>query len=127
MWRLNAELDFADQVGRFFARQYGMPPATGRVAGWLLICDPPAQTAAEIAEALQMSRSAVGAAVSTLETARDAAAQPAPRASAPTASRSTPPTASSRSSPRASTRRSPRSAAAASRCSPTRRWSAVRG
>jgi len=61
------ELDFADQVGRFFARQYGMPPATGRVAGWLLISDPPSQTAAEIAEALQMSRSAVGAAVSTLE------------------------------------------------------------
>jgi hypothetical protein len=61
------ELDYTDQVGRFFARQYGMPPATGRVAGWLLICDPPAQTAAEIAEALQMSRSAVGAAVSTLE------------------------------------------------------------
>ena len=61
------ELEFADQVGRFFARQYGMPPATGRVAGWLLICDPPAQTAGEIAEALQMSRSAVGAAVTTLE------------------------------------------------------------
>jgi DNA-binding MarR family transcriptional regulator len=61
------ELDFADQVGRFFARQYGVPPATGRVAGWLLLCDPPAQTAAEIADALQMSRSAVGAAVGTLE------------------------------------------------------------
>ena len=61
------ELAYADQVGRFFARQYGMSPATGRVAGWLLICDPPAQTAAEIADALQMSRSAVGAAVSTLE------------------------------------------------------------
>lgn len=61
------ELDFTDQVGRFFARQYGMLPATGRVAGWLLICDPLAQTAAEIAEALQMSRSAVGAAISTLE------------------------------------------------------------
>jgi DNA-binding MarR family transcriptional regulator len=63
----DAELDYSDQVGRFFARQYGMPPATGRVAGWLLICDPTAQTAAEIAEALQMSRSAVGAAVGTLE------------------------------------------------------------
>jgi DNA-binding MarR family transcriptional regulator len=62
-----AELDFADQFGRFFARQYAMPPATGRVAGWLLICDPPAQTAAEIAEALQMSRSAVGSAAGWLE------------------------------------------------------------
>jgi DNA-binding MarR family transcriptional regulator len=64
---IEAELDFADQFGRFFARQYGMPPATGRVAGWLLICDPPSQTAAEIADALQMSRSAVGSAAGLLE------------------------------------------------------------
>ena len=62
------ELAFADQVGRHFARHYGMPPATGRVAGYLLICDPPEQTAAEIAEALNASRSAVGNAVSALET-----------------------------------------------------------
>jgi DNA-binding transcriptional ArsR family regulator len=62
-----AELGFADQVGRFFARQYGLPPVTGRVMGWLLICDPPEQTAAEIAEALQTSRSAVGGAIATLE------------------------------------------------------------
>jgi hypothetical protein len=60
-------LDFADRMGRFFARQYGMPPATGRVAGWLLLCDPPAQTAAEVAEALQVSRSAVGQAIGSLE------------------------------------------------------------
>jgi DNA-binding MarR family transcriptional regulator len=63
----DAELSFADEFGRFFARQYGMPPMMGRVAGWLLICDPPAQTAAEIAEALQVSRSAVGTAVDLLE------------------------------------------------------------
>jgi predicted ArsR family transcriptional regulator len=61
------ELAFADQVGRFFARQYGLPPVTGRVMGWLLICDPPEQTAAEIAEALQTSRSAVGSAIASLE------------------------------------------------------------
>jgi DNA-binding MarR family transcriptional regulator len=40
----------------------------GRVAGWLSICDPPEQTVAEIAEALQASRSAVGTALSMLET-----------------------------------------------------------
>jgi len=62
-----AELAFADLVGRFFARQYGLPPVTGRVCGWLLICDPPEQTAAEIAEALQTSRSAVGSAIASLE------------------------------------------------------------
>jgi DNA-binding MarR family transcriptional regulator len=64
----DAELAFADKVGRFFARQYGLPPVTGRVSGWLLICDPPEQTAAEIAEALQTSRSAVGSAIAALET-----------------------------------------------------------
>src|SRR4051794_31547495 len=63
----DAELSFADEFGRFFARQYGMAPMMGRVAGWLLICDPPAQTAAEIADALQASRSAVGTAVDVLE------------------------------------------------------------
>jgi DNA-binding MarR family transcriptional regulator len=63
----DAELAFVDRLGRFFARQYGMPPVTGRVGGWLLICDPPEQTAAEIAEALQTSRSAVGNAIASLE------------------------------------------------------------
>jgi DNA-binding MarR family transcriptional regulator len=63
----DAELSFADEFGRFFARQYGMAPMMGRVTGWLLICDPPAQTAAEIADALQASRSAVGTAVDVLE------------------------------------------------------------
>lgn len=62
-----AELAYVDKVGRLFSRQYGVPPMTGRVAGWLLICEPPQQTAAEIATALGASRSAVGAAVSMLE------------------------------------------------------------
>jgi MarR family len=48
-------------------RRVGLPPVTGRVFGWLLICDPPEQTAAEIAEALQTSRSAVGSAIASLE------------------------------------------------------------
>ena len=61
------ELRYADAVGRFFVRRYGLPPVTGRVLGWLLICEPPDQTAAQVAEALQISRSAVGAAVTTLE------------------------------------------------------------
>ncbi|MHB2000060.1 MAG: GbsR/MarR family transcriptional regulator [Solirubrobacteraceae bacterium] len=63
----SAELGFSAQVGRHFARQYGMPPMVGRVAGWLMICEPEEQTAAEIADALGASRSAVGAAVATLE------------------------------------------------------------
>ena len=62
-----AELAFADQVGRFYARRYKLPPVTGRVFGWLLICDPPEQTAAEIAGALHTSRSAVGSAIAMAE------------------------------------------------------------
>ena len=82
-----AELDFVDQFGRFFARQYALSPTTGRIAGWLLIRDPPAQTAAEIAEALQMSRSAArGSAVGWLEQVGMLRGAPARRASGPTAS-----------------------------------------
>src|SRR5262245_7051277 len=62
-----AELAFADQVGRFYARQYSLPPVTGRVFGWRLICAPPGRTAAEIAEALHTSRSAVGNAIAMAE------------------------------------------------------------
>jgi DNA-binding MarR family transcriptional regulator len=64
----DAELAFADQVGRHYQRHYAVPPMVGRVGGWLAICDPPDQTVAEIAEALQASRSAVGTALSMLET-----------------------------------------------------------
>ena len=63
----DVELAFADEVGRHFARQNALPPMTGRVAGWLLICDPPQQTIAELSEALRASRSAVSGAVSMLE------------------------------------------------------------
>ncbi|WP_329091414.1 MULTISPECIES: GbsR/MarR family transcriptional regulator [unclassified Streptosporangium] len=62
-----AELAYADEVGRHFARQNGLPTMTGRVAGWLLICDPPQQTIAELGEALRASRTAVSGAVSMLE------------------------------------------------------------
>src|SRR5262245_58271613 len=63
----DTELAFADKLGRYFGRQYGLPPVFGRVFAWLLICDPPEQTAAEIADALHTSRSAVGSAVVALE------------------------------------------------------------
>lgn len=61
------ELSFADQVGRYFAQRYGMAPVTGRLLGWLMICDPPAQTSAALAEALGASRSSIGTAVDMLE------------------------------------------------------------
>ncbi|MEV4105816.1 MarR family transcriptional regulator [Nonomuraea sp. NPDC049649] len=54
----DAELDFVDDVAAFFAAE-GLPFIAGRVIGWLLICDPPEQSAAQLAEALQVSRSSI--------------------------------------------------------------------
>lgn len=49
---------FVEEMGQYLA-SYGMTPMAGRMWGWLLICEPPEQTAAEIAEALQASRGAI--------------------------------------------------------------------
>ena len=51
-----------EQVAEFFARQEGLPPITGRILGWLMICEPPEQSAAEIAAAGSASPTAHGAA-----------------------------------------------------------------
>ncbi|MBV2364225.1 GbsR/MarR family transcriptional regulator [Streptomonospora nanhaiensis] len=59
------ELEFADEVAAFF-EQEGMPLIAGRVIGWLLVCDPPEQTPAQLAEALQVSRSSISSAVRLL-------------------------------------------------------------
>jgi hypothetical protein len=61
------EFAYVEKVGRFFSTQYGLAPVVGRVAGWLLICEPPQQTIDDIAMALQASRSAVSGAVAVLE------------------------------------------------------------
>jgi DNA-binding MarR family transcriptional regulator len=63
----DAELTFADHTGRFYARRYGMAPMTGRLLGYLAVCDPREQSIAELAEALLASRSAITGAVSALE------------------------------------------------------------
>lgn len=64
----DAEITFADHMGRFCARRYAFPPMVGRVVGYLAICDPPEQTIGELADALLASRSAVTNAVKALET-----------------------------------------------------------
>ena len=63
----DAQLAFADQAGSFYAREYGFPPVTGRVLGYLTVCDPPQQTINELAETLLASRSAITGAVRQLE------------------------------------------------------------
>ena len=52
------ESAFVEEMGQTLAA-YGMTPMAGRMWGWLLICDPPEQTAGEIAEALHASRGAI--------------------------------------------------------------------
>jgi hypothetical protein len=64
----DAEITFADHMGRFYANRYAFPPMVGRLIGYLAVADPPDQTIAELAEALLASRSAISGAVKTLET-----------------------------------------------------------
>jgi hypothetical protein len=66
----DAEITFADHVGRFYARRYGMAPMVGRLLGYLSVCDPREQSIAELADALLASRSAIAGAVNTLEALR---------------------------------------------------------
>jgi DNA-binding transcriptional regulator GbsR (MarR family) len=61
------EITFADHMGRFYARRYAYPPMVGRVLGYLLVCDPPDQTIAELTDALLASRSAITGALEVLE------------------------------------------------------------
>jgi hypothetical protein len=66
----DAEITFADHMGRFYARRYSFPPMVGRLLGYLAVCDPPEQSIGELAEALLASRSAIAGAVSVSETLR---------------------------------------------------------
>ena len=64
----DAEIVFADHMGRYYASRFAFPPMVGRLIGYLAVSDPPEQTIAELAEALLASRSAISGAVKTLET-----------------------------------------------------------
>ena len=66
----DAEITFADHMGRFYARRYAFPPMVGRLIGYLAVCDPPGQSIDELADALLASRSAIANAVKVLETMR---------------------------------------------------------
>jgi hypothetical protein len=61
------ESRFVEEMGQFLA-SLGMTPMSGRMWGWLLICDPEQQTAADIAEALHASRGAISGTARLLAT-----------------------------------------------------------
>jgi DNA-binding transcriptional regulator GbsR (MarR family) len=50
---------WVERVAAAFAQHFGLPPITGRILGWLLICDPPEQSAGEIADAIGASRASL--------------------------------------------------------------------
>jgi DNA-binding transcriptional regulator GbsR (MarR family) len=52
------ESQFVEEMGQFLG-SLGMTPMSGRMWGWLLICEPAEQTAADIATALRASRGAI--------------------------------------------------------------------
>jgi DNA-binding transcriptional regulator GbsR (MarR family) len=54
----DGESAFVEEMGHALA-SYGMTPMAGRMWGWLLICEPPEQTASDLAVALEASRGAI--------------------------------------------------------------------
>lgn len=58
---------FVEEVGLFYS-QVGGQRMMGRVIGWLMICEPPEQSAAQIAEGLDISAGAVSTTMRQLVT-----------------------------------------------------------
>ena len=56
----------------------GLPPAYGKLLGWLLICDPPWQTSTQLATALGLSKGSVSTGMRLLETSGLARRVPVP-------------------------------------------------
>lgn len=64
---MEAELwEFIDAAGAWMSESIGLPRMTGRVFGWLLVCDPVEQTAAQLAEALDASKGSISGATGML-------------------------------------------------------------
>lgn len=62
------EAELVEQMAQLMSGG-GMPRVAGRLWAYLLICDPPQQSAADLAETLHASRGAISGAVRILETA----------------------------------------------------------
>jgi DNA-binding transcriptional regulator GbsR (MarR family) len=60
LWR------FIDATGDWVSKSYGLPRMTGRVFAWLLVCDPPEQTATQLAAALDASKGSISGATAML-------------------------------------------------------------
>jgi DNA-binding MarR family transcriptional regulator len=60
------EAEFVDRFGLFFER-VGGTGTTGRLYGWLLICDPPQQSLTQLADTLAVSKASASTAARQLE------------------------------------------------------------
>jgi hypothetical protein len=63
---LTAERRYAEEAAVVLSGM-GLPTATGKLLGWLLICTPAAQSGAEMAAALSLSKGSVSAGLRMLE------------------------------------------------------------
>ncbi|GAA3161999.1 transcriptional regulator [Nonomuraea salmonea] len=52
-------LRWVERVAAFCVEEWGLPPITGRILGWLMICDPAEQSAGQIADVIQASRASL--------------------------------------------------------------------
>lgn len=57
---------FVEDLGILLELEAGTPRMVGRALGWLLVCDPPEQSAAELAEMLQASKGSISTATRVL-------------------------------------------------------------
>ncbi len=62
------QASFVESVAQLLAAQ-GLPRMAGRIWAWLLICDPPEQAAAQLADALHASRGSISDSARLLTTA----------------------------------------------------------
>jgi hypothetical protein len=63
---VSRERRYAEEVGMVLAG-VGMTPAYGKLLGWLLICDPPSQSLAQLSSALGLSKGSVSTGMRVLE------------------------------------------------------------
>jgi DNA-binding MarR family transcriptional regulator len=63
---ISAERRYAEEAAVVLAGM-GMPPAYGKLLGWLLICQPAGQSGTELVEALGLSKGAVSGGLRGLE------------------------------------------------------------
>jgi hypothetical protein len=57
---------FVEELGVLFELEAGTPRMVGRTLGWLLVCYPPEQSAADLAEMLQASKGSISTATRAL-------------------------------------------------------------